>query len=184
MGPGAGPRTTEPNRRAFVRLRQELAPSLSALDRAASDPWGLDDRADELRALQYALHEAAERLHRFESGTVSGRYAELELALAAAREETADVVELLEECGPATAGALVWEWRVALFGVRLALSALEQEDADPPPPAVPQGSLLSLLVLTTGVGVVLGGALASLWPVWALGLALVAASTGLSHRRP
>ena len=184
MGPGAEPRTTEPNRRAFDRLREELVPALGALDRAASDPWALDESADRLRALQYVLHECSERLHRLEPEVAPRGYTELERALAGAREETADVVELLEECGPATAGALVWEWRVALFAVRLALRELAQQDAEAQPAALPQGSLLSLLALTGGVTVVLGGALASLWPVWVLGLALVAASTGLSHRRP
>lgn len=172
----AGPRTTEPSRQALARVREELAPALAALDRAAADPWALDDWTDDLRSLQYALHGASER--------VPADYRALELALAAAREETADVVEVLEECGPATAGTLVWEWRVALFAVRLALQEVERQEAEPPPVAIERGSLLSLLVLTGGVGVVLGGALASLWPVWLLGLALVAISTGLSHRRP
>jgi hypothetical protein len=176
MEAGAGPRTTEPSRRALARVRQELAPALTALDRAAADPWALDEWTGDLRSLQYALHEASER--------VPGDYRELELALAAARDETADVVEVLEECGPATAGALVWEWRVALFAVRLALHEVERQETELPPVEIEQGSLLSLLVLTAGVAVVLGGALASLWPVWLLGLALVAASTGLSHRRP
>ena len=176
MAPGPGPHTTEPSRRALARVREELAPALVALDLAAAEPWALDDRAGDLRALQYALHEACER--------VPEGYRDLELALAAAREETADVVEVLEECGPATAGALVWEWRVALFAVRLALHRLDRQDEDAPADAVPQGSLVSLLVLTGGVAVVLGGALASLWPVWLLGLALVAISTGVSHRRP
>jgi hypothetical protein len=184
VAPGPGPRTTEPSRRALARLREELAPALTALDLAAAEPWSLGDRSGDLRALQYALHEASERVHRLELGAGSRGYPELELALAAARDETADVVELLEECGPATAGELVWEWRVALFAVRLALHQLDRQDEEPPPHAVPQGSLLSLLVLTSGVAVVLGGALASLWPVWLLGLVLVATSTGLSHRRP
>ena len=176
MEAGAGPRTTEPSRRALARVREELAPALAALDRAAADPWGLDEWAGDLRSLQYALHEASER--------VPVDFRELELALAAAREETADVVEVLEECGPGTAGALVWEWRVALFAVRLALREVEGPEAEPRPDAIARGSLLSLLVLTAGVAIVLGGALASLWPLWLLGLVLVAASVGLSHRRP
>ena len=182
MGPGAGSRTTEPSRRAFDRLRRDLIPTLDRLDRAAADPWALDESTD-LRALQYTLHVAAERVHRLETD-VPGIDGELEAALAAARDETADLAETLDESGPESASALVWEWRVSLFAVRLALRGLELAEHEPPAPPPAGHPVLPLLLLGAGVAVVLGGALASLWPVWLLGLALVAGSTALSHRLP
>lgn len=182
MGPGAGSRTTEPSRRAFDRLRRELIPTLDRLDRAAADPWALDESTD-LRSLQYTLHVAAERVHRLEGGA-RGIDGELEAALAAARDETADVAETLDECGPAGVSSLVWEWRVALFAVRLALRGVETAGRQPPPLRPPSPAVLPLVLLGAGVAVVLGGALASLWPVWLLGLALVAGSTAVSQRLP
>jgi hypothetical protein len=181
MDSGSGPRTTQPDLRAVERLRHRLAPALAALDRAAADPWELDDRADELRAHQYSLHEASERVHRLELGA---GFRELELALANAREETAELIELLEDHGAGAASALVWEWRVSPFAVRLALRELEQPAAEHPRPPRPQAGWIPVVVLTSGVATVLGGALASLWPVWLLGLVFVAVSTGLSHRFP
>ena len=182
MGPGAGSRTREPSRRAVDRLRRELIPALDRLDRAAAEPWALEESTD-LRALQYTLHVAAERVHRLE-GDALGIEGELESALAAARDETADVAETLDECGPAGAGALVWEWRAALFAVRLALRGLDSDEQGSSPAPPPRRAVLPLVLLGAGVAVVLGGALASLWPVWLLGLALVAASTALSRRLP
>jgi hypothetical protein len=182
VGPGAGSRTTEPSRHAFDLLRRELLPTLDRLDRAAADPWSLDAASD-LRTLQYTLHVAAERLHRLES-RVPGADGELESALAAARDETADVAETLDECGPFAASSLVWEWRVSLFAVRLALRGLETDEPASAALPPPERAVLPLALLGAGVAVVLGGALASLWPVWLLGLALVAASTALSQRLP
>jgi hypothetical protein len=73
---------------------------------------------------------------------------------------------------------------VSLFAVRLALRGLETAADEPPAPPPSSQAVLPLVLLGAGVAVVLGGALASLWPVWLLGLALVAGSTALSHRLP
>ena len=140
------------------------------------------DWIDELPKLQYALHVAGERVLGLEPAPgLETAHEELGAALAIAREETAAVTEALEESGEAAAAALVWEWRVAVFGVRLALRQLDDQvaaaAADRPRPAYAPVALLAL-----GVAAVLGGALAGLWPVWLAGLALVAVSTGLAHR--
>lgn len=185
MGSGAGPSTREPYRRAFARLRRDLAPTLDALDQAAADPWALEELSAELPALQYALHAASERARGIDLGIPRAAASdELEAALAAAREETADVAETLEYAGPAAASTLVWEWRVALFAVRLALLELGRPSPEPVDEPLPKPARLPVALLAFGVAGVLGGALASLWPVWVLGLALAAASTALSHRRP
>ena len=186
MRPVAGSSGTASTEHALDRLRRELEPTLVALDRAATDPDALDECCDELPALQYALHAVAEQslvplLGSFD-GWTDGAYSELDYALAVAREETADVAETLQEAGAAAAAPLLWEWRAALFGVRLALLRLEQRAPveRPDPPLGPR--LLPLLLLAAGVSLVLGGALASAWPAWIAGLALVAASTAIPHR--
>lgn len=182
---GAGSSTTEPHRRALDRLRRDLTPTLDALDRAAADPWGLEEQAEDLPALQYALHAASERVRGIDYGIrPDAGYEALELALAVAREETADLAEILDQAGPFAAGTLVWEWRVALFAVRLALRDLEQPGFTPDPKPSQRREAVPLALLGAGVATVLGGALGSLWPVWVLGLALVAVSTARSHRLP
>jgi hypothetical protein len=182
--PVAGSGSATGSDRAVDRLRRDLQPTLRALDCAAGDLDSLDALADDLPALQYALHVAAESpLVPDSMLRAEEAYDELEYALAAARDETADVIETLADAGPAGVAPLLWEWRAALFGVRLALLRLEQvgavgEQTQP----LPDVSVRPLLLLGPGVALVLGGALAGTWPLWILGLVLVTASTGLSRR--
>ena len=187
MRPVAGSSSAAGTEHALDRLRRELQPTLVALDRAAADPDALDEWGDDLPALQYALHAVTEQalvplLGDGFDGWADGGYAELEYALAVAREETADVAETVLEAGSGAAAPLLWEWRAALFGVRLALLRLEQRGVieEPEPPSGPR--FLPLLLLAAGVALVLGGALASMWPAWIAGLALVAGSTAFPHR--
>jgi len=186
--PIAGSGTATGSDRALDRLRRDLRPTLLALDHAATDPDTLDELADDLPALQYALHLASERAlvpllgGPADGGRDDGVFGELESALAAAREETADVVEMLLEAGPDAAAPLLWEWRAALFGVRLALLRLEQVDADEEPQPPADARAWPLLLLGMGVALVLGGAVAETWPLWIVGLGLVTASTGLVRR--
>jgi hypothetical protein len=163
-------------------VRRELRPTLRALERAAASPDELADAAADLPTLQYALHVAGERVLGLEPlpGLEEARE-ELAVALAIAREETADVLEAVESGDP-SAEALVWEWRAALFGVRLALEHAEAPETAVTPARPGLREVLPVVTLVTGVLVVLGGALADLWPVWAAGLCLVAVSTGLSRR--
>jgi hypothetical protein len=168
---------------ALEDLRRELGPTLRALEEVAADPGAHDELEVELPHLQYALHVAAERalgiqpLAGFEEP-----HEELQVALAIAREETAQVVEVVEEAGPAAADPLVWEWRGALFGVRLAFQRLDATAASVSPQLTGGRGILSVSVLMLGVLMVLGGALAAVWPVWAFGLVLVTVSTTLSAR--
>jgi hypothetical protein len=181
--PVAGSGSTAGSARALDRLRRDLQPALLTLDRAAASLDGLDELADDLPALQYALHAAAEQalVPLLEGRAEDGAYDELGYALTAAREETADVAEALAEAGPAAAAPLLWEWRAALFGVRLALLHVEQVDAAEEPHPLPERQALPLILVAAGVALVLGGALANAWPLWMLGLALVTASTGVSR---
>jgi len=165
------------------RLRCELGPTLRALELLAADPGAHEELEGELPHLQYALHVAAERALGIEPlAGLEEAHEELQIALAIAREETAQVTEIVEDAGPAAAEAFVWEWRGALFGVRLALQRLGATA----PVALPQRTvprtILSVLVLALGVLGVLAGALVSFWPMWVFGLVLVTISAALSNR--
>lgn len=163
-----------------------LGPTLAALERVAAEPADLDAAADELPALQYSLRAALE----LACGIVPPAAAEaahvtLALAIATARDATAEVADTIAIEGADAAAALVWEWRGSLFCVRLARRELVAGPAAEPatlPGA--RRALASLVVLLAGVAAVLGGALAHAWPFWVAGLGLVAASLVLSRGRP
>lgn len=168
---------------AVGRLRRELRPTLRALDEVAADAALVDADGDSLSGLQYQLHTAAERVLGLERWPeLEEAHAELHLALSVAREETADLVEALDEYGATVAASLVWEWRVALFGVRLALHRLDDPAPAPAESAERRQPFLPVVLLALGVAAVLGGALADLWPLWALGLTAVGVSAGRAHR--
>lgn len=168
---------------ALDHLRRELGPTLRALELLAADPAGHDELEDELPHLQYALHVAAERALGIEPlPGLEETHEELQIALAIAREETAQVTEAVECAGAASAEALVWEWRGALFGVRLALQRLDATTPYVVPQLPARRRTLSVLLVSLGVLAVLGGALAALWPVWAAGLVLVVISTAVSSK--
>jgi hypothetical protein len=169
---------------ALEQLRRELRPTLHALEQVAADPAAHEELEEELPQLQYALHVAAERALGIQPlAGLEEPHEELQVALAIAREETAQVVELVEEAGPAAADPLVWEWRGALFGVRLALRRLDASAGAFSPQLTRGRGIVPVIVLMLGVLTVLGGALAEQWPVWAGGLLLVTVSTALSARR-
>lgn len=179
-----GSRAAQGYESALANLGHDLRPALRALDEAAADPWLLSVHADDLPPLQYALHVAAERvLDLPPAAGAEEAHRELGAALAIAREETSCVASALEEHGPDTAAALVWEWRAALFGVRIALGHADGSHASADPPEESGSAYLPVALLALGVAAVLGGALAGLWPLWGAGLVLVVASAALSQRR-
>ena len=108
---------------ALADLWSGLARTLSALDALAATPAEqlIEDAPDLLPRLQYELHAAAETAAGIEppSGTEE-EHADLTIALADARDCTAELLEAVEEGGLLAAAALTYEWRAALFGVRLA----------------------------------------------------------------
>jgi len=168
---------------ALEHLRCELGPTLRALELLAADPGAHDELEEELPHLQYALHVAAERALGIEPvAGLEEAHEELQVALAIAREETAQVTEIVEDVGPAAAEAFVWEWRGALFGVRLALQRLGAARPATPPVRAVRHTVVPVLVLVLGVLGVLAGALVSFWPIWVLGLVLVTISAALSNR--
>lgn len=161
-----------------------------ALEHAAGGPADHLEDAD-LAALRYALHRGAELAHGLAPPAATwGPHAELADALEDARDATAHVADALADGGSAAAAPLVWEWRGALFRVRLARLRLEHGTDEPiaavAAPAEPwlRRPVAALVLLLGGVGLVLAGALVDVWPLWTAGIALVLGSLPLSSLRP
>ena len=165
-----------------------VRPTLAALDRAAAEPEVLEDV--DLDGLRYSLHRAAELAHGLEPPPEAGwPHAELGEALAAAREATGIVADALDEGGVEAAEPLVWEWRGALFNVRLAhrrLAAVERRsiDAFPDLPRRTHRSTVATALVVGGAGLVLCGAMAGMWVLWTVGIVLVLSSLPVSAPPP
>lgn len=163
-----------------------LGPTLVALERIAAAPLDLADAVDDLPALQHHLHNAVELTFGIEPPAgAEEAHTMLAIAIAGARDATAELADTVEVEGVDAAATLVWEWRGSLFAVRLARQALAAHAA-PGPGTLPDPrlALVSLALLLAGVAAVLGGALVHDWPFWVGGLELVAASLVLSRGRP
>lgn len=161
-------------------MGSELARTLRRLEALAARPVEeLGSTAtDELSRLQYSLHLLGERLV---------AHTELSDALAGARDATAEIAEAAARSGWEVAAPLVYEWRGALFRVRLAqpLVPAPRPAAEPAPVerAPDLSSTLAALGLTLGGGAAfVSGAVLASWPLWAAGMIAVVA--GLLVYRP
>jgi hypothetical protein len=168
---------------ALAGLWGNLGATLGRLEAIAADPVVRlrEEAPDVLPALQYALHRAGELCVGIDppAGAESA-HAELAAALEEARDATGEVAELIDLEGPEAVGLLVHEWRGALFRVRLArhrLAAVPRvelpAESDAGGDAVGRAATSTLLVLVGTVAFTAGAVLA-FWPLWALGLGLVA----------
>jgi len=161
-----------------------VRPTLAALDRVAAEPELLDDA--DLDGLRYSLHLAAELAHGLVPPPEAGwPHAELGEALAGAREATGIVADALEDGGLEAAEPLVWEWRGALFNVRLAhrrLAAVESRAVDvfTDLPRRSHRSTVATALVVGGAGLVLCGAMAGMWMFWTVGIVLVLGSLPVS----
>ena len=174
--------TREQYATALDGLWSDLTGALTRLERIAAEPDELDeDTLDVLPVLQYSLHRAGEAIHGLPPLPATAEaHRELAAALEDARDVTGDVAALLELEDSEAAAGLVHEWRGALFRVRLARRRLVRV----PQPAVPSveeqrtGTLAAAALALLAIGTVgfLAGAVLVIWPLWAAGLALVAAS--------
>ena len=162
-----------------------LARALAELDLLAADPEWVS--ADRLPALQYALHTAGERV----SGLTPPAGAEpvheeLVAAIADARDATAEVADMIAAFGEDAVSPLVWEWRGALFRVRLARRRLlnpESLPADPLRPSLPpprRAGIAAALICTAAVAL-LAGALIGHWSL--VGAGMLALCGGLLAQR-
>jgi hypothetical protein len=113
---------------AMAGLFGGLSRTLTQLEQLAAEPdrtLADDDVLSVLPGLQYTLHEASETAAGIDPPVdVEVSHAELAAALADARDATAEVAEAAAGGGPEAAWPLVYEWRGALFRVRLARARL------------------------------------------------------------
>jgi hypothetical protein len=157
-----------------------LSRTLRGLESLAADPHRLDpDVVGALRSLQYRLHWSSELLAGVEPPPgARNAHAELADALVDARDATGEFADALE-WGETAASTLLLEWRGALFRVRLARVRLSIRPSRPavaePAAGFPVAAAIATALTVTGVVAFTAGAVLVLWPVWAIGLALVAA---------
>jgi hypothetical protein len=146
-----------------------LSGTLRALDAIAIAP---------LRTLQYRLHRSGELLDGVRPpADARDAHDELRDSLSDARDATAEMVEAIELGGSRGAAGLLFEWRGALFRVRLArlrLGVQPQPDASAGRPPYRAAAATGLAVL--GAAAFLAGAVMILWPLWAGGITLLASS--------
>jgi hypothetical protein len=155
-----------------------LSSTLHGLEALAADAHHLDESAvGQLRLLQYRLHWSSEALAGVEPPVGAWeRHEEFADALAEARDATGDIAEAIDLRGRAGAHELLFEWRGSLFRVRLARMRLTSRPvAAAPPAAFPKAAAAATALTFLGVGAFVAGAVLILWPLWAVGLALVAA---------
>jgi hypothetical protein len=160
-----------------------LARTLRRLEALALAPEQLaDEGLDELRRLQYALHTASEDAVGLRPPPgVDAAHDELASALAEAREATGELAEAIEHDGAAALETRLYEWRGALFRIRLARLRLARPGEPAPAPgeapSPARGPAAAALALTLGGTLAfLLGAAAGSWPLWAFGAAAVCSS--------
>ena len=167
---------------ALADLWAGLVATLARLETLADDcgAEGDEETLDELPGLQYSLHRASElALGIVPPAGAEAAHAELRAALAEARDATGEVAGALADGDSDAVAALVHEWRGALFRVRLARHRLLARPApvqlyQEPAPSFAWPALAGALLVALGALAFTSGAVLSLWPLWAAGLALVA----------
>jgi hypothetical protein len=161
-------------------LWRGLSEALDRLEHIAADPAERLADADELDALprlQYTLHAASEIVAGIAPpADVEMTHAELAAALAGARDATAEVAEAVAYGGAEAAEPLVYEWRGALFRVRLARLRLVPAPAEHVVSVAEgdQAAARAIALTLTGAIVVALGSLLGEWPLAAAGLTLLA----------
>lgn len=161
----------------------DLRPTLVTLDAIAADPSLLGDD-DPLPPLQYELHCAVEAAAGLTPPDGAGpAHDELAVALADARDATAEVWEAYLAGGLEAVQRLVWEWRGVLFRVRYARLRLDPAplapaaaDAGVAPAARTPGSVTAGVVLG-GSALLLAAALLGFWLLVALTLTVTLAAS-------
>jgi hypothetical protein len=186
LGPSSGTSAAREYAGTMAGFWSRLSATLRDLETLAADPQRLDvEWLDAFRSAQYRLHWSSELLAGVEppAGIREG-HEELADALVDARDATADVVEAIEDGGRDAASELLLEWRGALFRVRLARMRLTTQGTPPSrtPESTTAAAALATALTLLGAGAFAAGAVIVFWPLWAAGLALVAA--GLLIHRP
>jgi hypothetical protein len=169
---------------AMAGLLGGLSRTLGQLEQLAADP----DRtlADEdvlavFPGLQYTLHAASETAAGIDPpADAEASHAELAAALADARDATAEIADAAATGGAEAAWPLVYEWRGALFRVRLARTRLaptpvSKRHREPRS----RRRLVAGTLAAGGALLIVVGAFLTDWPLAASGFAFAA---GLSPR--
>lgn len=174
---GTGTRAEQGYAGTMAGVWSGLSGTLRSLDAIAADGDRLDDAAvGPLRTLQYRLHWSSELLAgvRPPAGARDA-HDELRDSLIDARDATAEMVEAIELGGHAAAADLIFEWRGALFRVRLARMRLGVQPEPKAPAERPSHrAAVAAGLAVVGAAVFLAGAVLIVWPLWAAGIALVA----------
>lgn len=175
---------------AVGELWSGLARTLARLDVLAADPERLadEDGVEELRRLQYRLHSASEdAVGLSPPAEAEPAHSELAAALADARDATGELAESVELDGLAEVERRLYEWRGALFRVRLARLRLAGAERSRPPVREQQqqqglaAPLAALALSLGGTAAFLVGATVGPWPLWACG-ALALCSSLIVYR--
>lgn len=164
---------------AMAGLLGGLSRALTQLEELAGDPDRSLSDEEALAAfpgLQYTLHAASETAAGIDPpADAEASHAELAAALADARDATAEVADAAAAGGPEAAWPLVYEWRGALFRVRMARARLG------PPSSRTVGRtarsrrrLIATALAAVSTVLLVVGALLADWPLAAGGFALAA----------
>lgn len=185
MGPNAGIGVRQGYAGQLEGLWDELHRTLRRLDALAAHE--LDEPAvDELARLRYSLHLLGERMVGMTpTPGAEPAHEELADALEDARDATAEVAEAIELGGWTAAQPLVYEWRGALFRVRLARKTPRAPVAVEPAAGESDGiaaPLAAFGLTAAGAAAFTCGAIFGAWPLWAAGMVAVVA--GLLVYRP
>ncbi len=166
----------------------ELSLTLARLEAIALTPERLDDdkTVGALRRLQYRLHLASESvLGLSPPAAAEPAHTELAAALASARDATGDFAGVVDERGSHGARPMLYEWRGALFRVRLARLRLtgEQPSQAPSRPQLPRIELTGIQAPIAASALTIGGTAAFAvgatigpWPLWVAGIIAVCLS--------
>jgi hypothetical protein len=164
---------------AIAGVWTDLRTTLHRLEELAADPddtLARDDVPERLGGLQYSLHRSAELVTGLEPPLdAETAHEELAEALTEARDATAEIAYVLDVDDAEAAKPYVYEWRGALFRVRLAqLRLATPVSAAAVPsrahePSIPR-SLLAWSLVGAGALVLAAGAISGIWLLAALGL--------------
>lgn len=155
---------------AMAGLFGGLSRTLAQLEQLAAEPdrtLADDDVLALLPGLQYTLHEASETAAGIDPPVdAEASHAELAAALADARDATAEVADTAASGGPEAAWPLVYEWRGALFRVRLARARLASSPASGRTHDVSSHRRIAAGALAAGgTFLLLAGAFLADWPL-------------------